>query len=87
MNVNRYELIQRLSIRLAPMLVPCLLLAVGVGCSKKEAPPPPPPEVQVTEVVRKDVPILFATFFNYHFSAKNKVGKTLKKSEFRKIKA
>ena len=23
------------------MLVPCLLLAVGVGCSKKEAPPPP----------------------------------------------
>jgi len=39
------------------MLVPCLLLAVGVGCSKKEAPPPPPPEVQVTEVVRKDVPI------------------------------
>ena len=39
------------------MLVPCLLLAVGVGCSKKEAPPPPPPEVQVTEVVQKDVPI------------------------------
>ena len=39
------------------MLVPCLLLAVGVGCSKKEAPPPPPPEVQVTEVVKKDVPI------------------------------
>ncbi|MGZ9262925.1 MAG: efflux RND transporter periplasmic adaptor subunit [Candidatus Binatia bacterium] len=40
------------------MLVPCLLLAVGVGCSKQEAPPPPPPpEVQVTEVVQKDVPI------------------------------
>jgi membrane fusion protein (multidrug efflux system) len=39
------------------MLVPCLLLAVGVGCSKKEAPPPPPPEVQVAEVVQKDVPI------------------------------
>ena len=57
MNVNRYELIQRLSIRLAPMLVPCLLLAVGVGCSKKEAPPPPPPEVQVADVVQKDVPI------------------------------
>ena len=56
-NVNSCELIQRLSIRLSPMLVPCLLLAVGVGCSKKEAPPPPPPEVQVTEVVQKDVPI------------------------------
>ena len=39
------------------MLVPCLLLAVGVGCSKKEAPPPPPPEVQVAAVVQKDVPI------------------------------
>ncbi|MGH7872096.1 MAG: efflux RND transporter periplasmic adaptor subunit [Candidatus Binatia bacterium] len=57
MNVNSCELIQRLSIRLSPMLVPCLLLAVGIGCSKKEAPPPPPPEVQVAEVVQKDVPI------------------------------
>jgi membrane fusion protein (multidrug efflux system) len=56
-NVKRCELIQQRSLRLAPMLVSCLLLAVGVGCSKKEAPPPPPPEVQVTEVVRKDVPI------------------------------
>ena len=56
-NVNRRELIQRLRRRLSPMLVPCLLLAVGVGCSKKEAPPPPPPEVQVADVVQKDVPI------------------------------
>src|SRR6185503_14975507 len=56
-NVNSCELIQRLSIRLSPMLVPCLLLAVGVGCSKKEPPPPPPPEVQVAAVVQKDVPI------------------------------
>jgi membrane fusion protein, multidrug efflux system len=39
------------------MLVPCFLLAVGVGCSKTEAPPPPPPEVQVTAVAQKDVPI------------------------------
>ncbi len=39
------------------MLVSCLLLAVGAGCSKTEAPPPPPPEVQVTDVVQKDVPI------------------------------
>jgi len=29
----------------------------SVACSKKEAPPPPPPEVQVAEVVQKDVPI------------------------------
>jgi membrane fusion protein, multidrug efflux system len=56
-NVNRCELIQRLSIRLSPMLVPCFLLAVGVGCSKTEAPPAPPPEVQVAVVVQKDVPI------------------------------
>jgi membrane fusion protein (multidrug efflux system) len=35
----------------------CLLLAVAVGCDKKEPPPPPPPEVQVAEVVQKDVPI------------------------------
>ena len=39
------------------MLVSCLLIIVGAGCSKKEPPPPPPPEVQVTEVVQKDVPI------------------------------
>jgi membrane fusion protein, multidrug efflux system len=39
------------------MLVPCFLLAVGVGCSKTEAPPPPPPEVQVAAVAQKDVPI------------------------------
>jgi membrane fusion protein (multidrug efflux system) len=31
---------------------------VAIACSKKEAPPPPPPpEVQVAEVVQKDVPI------------------------------
>ena len=40
-----------------PILVACFLLAVGVACSKTEAPPPPPPEVQVAEVIRKDVPI------------------------------
>ncbi len=34
------------------------MLAAVLACSKKEAPPPPPPpEVQVTEVVKKDVPI------------------------------
>ena len=51
------ELIVRRSPR-PPILVACFLLAVGVACSKKtEAPPPPPPEVQVAEVVQKDVPI------------------------------
>lgn len=34
-----------------------VFLTVGVACSKKEAPPLPPPEVQVAEVVQKDVPI------------------------------
>jgi len=38
-------------------VIPCLILVATVACSKKEAPPPPPPEVQVTEVVQKDVPI------------------------------
>jgi RND family efflux transporter MFP subunit len=38
-------------------VIACLILVATVACSKKEAPPPPPPEVQVTEVVQKDVPI------------------------------
>jgi membrane fusion protein, multidrug efflux system len=53
-----FELILRRSRRFPLILVACLLLAVGVACSKKEeAPPPPPPEVQVAEVVQRDVPI------------------------------
>src|SRR5262245_46033319 len=51
------ELILRRSPRFLPILVACFLLAVGVACSKTEAPPPPPPEVQVAEVVQRDVPI------------------------------
>jgi membrane fusion protein (multidrug efflux system) len=36
----------------------CLALLLAAGCGGKEkAPPPPPPTVEVTEVVRKDVPI------------------------------
>ena len=36
----------------------CLALVTLIACSKAEPPPPPPPpEVQVTEVVQKDVPI------------------------------
>ena len=38
-------------------LFTCLILAATFACSKKEPPPPPPPEVQVAEVVQKDVPI------------------------------
>ena len=57
MIVKNAELIQRRSTKLSRLLLVYLFLAAGVGCSKKEAPPPPPPEVQVTEVVKKDVPI------------------------------
>jgi membrane fusion protein (multidrug efflux system) len=38
-------------------LIACFLLSVSAACSKKETPPPPPPEVQVAEVIQKDVPI------------------------------
>ena len=38
-------------------LIATLILAAVTGCAEKEAPPPPPPEVQVTEVVQRDVPI------------------------------
>ena len=42
----------------SPTLFIALILAAPIACSKNEAPPPPPPaEVQVAEVVRKDVPI------------------------------
>src|SRR5215472_1131681 len=51
------ELILRRSPRFLPILVACFFLAFGVACSKTEAPPPPPPEVQVAEVVQRDVPI------------------------------
>ena len=51
------ELILRRSLRFPPILVACFLLALCVACSKTEAPPPPPPEVQVTEVMQRDVPI------------------------------
>ena len=58
MDVKNAELIQRRSTKLSRLLLVYLFLAAGVGCSKKEAPPPPPPpEVQVAEVVKKDVPI------------------------------
>ena len=44
--------------RSSPTLIIFLILAAPVACSKTEAPPPPPPpEVQVAEVVQKDMPI------------------------------
>ena len=45
------------SSRLLVNCIPCLILAATVACSKQEPPPPPPPEVQIAEVVQKDVPI------------------------------
>ena len=57
MSVKSLELILRLLIKPAPILIAGFLIATAVACSKKEAPPPPPPEVLVAEVVQKDVPI------------------------------
>ncbi len=43
---------------IATMLVSMLLLLAGTGCEEKEAAPPPtPPEVEVSDVVQRDVPI------------------------------
>ena len=58
MDVKNAEVIQRRSTNISRLLLVCLFVVAGVGCSKKEAPPPPPPpEVQVAEVIQKDVPI------------------------------
>jgi membrane fusion protein (multidrug efflux system) len=44
--------------RSSPTLIYFLILAATVACSKTEAPPPPPPpDVEVAEVVQRDVPI------------------------------
>lgn len=56
MDVKHVGLILSRLPRLSATLIICLVLSAAVGCSKKtEA--PPPPEVQVVEVVQKDVPI------------------------------
>ena len=57
MDVKNAEVIQRRSTNISRLVLVCLFVVAGVGCSKKEAPPPPPPEVLVAEVVQKDVPI------------------------------
>ena len=42
----------------ATIVAGMFLLLVGIGCEEKEkAPPPSPPEVEVTDVVQRDVPI------------------------------
>jgi membrane fusion protein (multidrug efflux system) len=58
-NVNIESVRLRLGrlMRAFPTLIFSLVLAIPIACSKKEDPPPPPPDVQVTEVVQKDVPI------------------------------
>jgi membrane fusion protein (multidrug efflux system) len=44
--------------RSSPTLIYFFILAATVACSKTEAPPPPPPpDVEVAEVVQRDVPI------------------------------
>ena len=57
MDVKNAEVIQRRSMNISRLLLVCLFVVAGVGCSKTEAPPPPPPEVQVAAVVQRDVPI------------------------------
>jgi membrane fusion protein, multidrug efflux system len=56
-NVESFRLRLGQLVRTSPTLIIFLILATPIACSKKEAPPPPPPEVQVAEVVQKDVPI------------------------------
>lgn len=57
MNRIRVGLSRGRSTGILATLFTCLILVATIACSKKEAPPPPPPEVQVAEVVQKDVPI------------------------------
>ncbi len=57
MNVESISLMRSRSAVILATLFTCLILAATFACSKKEPPPPPPPEVQVAEVVQKDVPI------------------------------
>ena len=57
MDVKNFALFLRRLPALSVNLIVLLVLPAVIGCSKKEAPPPPPPEVQVAEVVQRDVPI------------------------------
>ena len=45
-------------LRCSAFVASCLALLLAAGCGKeKKAPPPPPPTVEVSEVIRKDVPV------------------------------
>ncbi|MGH7927250.1 MAG: efflux RND transporter periplasmic adaptor subunit [Candidatus Binatia bacterium] len=60
MNIERVWLSVERAVRISPILTLglSLTLAGPIACSKTEAPPPPPPpEVEVAEIVQKDVPI------------------------------
>src|SRR5262250_3000599 len=52
---------QRVWLKLSPILIACFFLAAGAGCGKKEEakPPPPPPEVFVVKVEPRDTPVTF----------------------------
>jgi membrane fusion protein, multidrug efflux system len=54
------ELMQRVLLKLSPILIVCFLLAAGIGCGKKEEakPPPPPPEVFVMKVEPRNTPVV-----------------------------
>ena len=60
MNIGIIRLTIARAMRISPILTIglALSLAAPIACSKTEAPPPPPPpEVEVAEIVQKDVPI------------------------------
>jgi len=55
------ERMQRLRLKLSPVLIVCSFLAAGIGCGKKEEakPPAPPPEVFGIKIEPRDTPISF----------------------------
>ena len=54
---DNFPLLSRI-LRRSGLVVSCLALLLAAGCGKEEkAAPPPPPAVEVSEVIRKDVPI------------------------------
>jgi membrane fusion protein (multidrug efflux system) len=56
-NINCDGLRQARPPAISATLFTCLILTAVIACAKKEPPPPPPPEVQIAEVIQKDVPI------------------------------
>jgi membrane fusion protein, multidrug efflux system len=56
-NVESASLMRGRSTAVSATLFTCLILTAAIACSKKAPPPAQPPEVQVADVVQKDVPI------------------------------